>query len=88
MGISRRRFLAGGLASAAYGLRTVLVEAGSDPSAGALAPRYENAGEFAYPLNANRVMALCGTSNHGSGCVNRMQPSGFRLPAEFDLAVE
>ena len=82
------------LRTADAGLRTIVVEAGSqrgdrefadDP---ARAFRFSTSGPIEYPVNYARLIAVGGASGHWTGLVNRMRPSDFRLRSEFGLDVD
>jgi choline dehydrogenase-like flavoprotein len=82
------------LRTAEAGLRTIVVEAGSQRGEHAFADdparafRFSTSGAIEYPVNSARLIAVGGASGHWTGFVNRMRPSDFRLRSEFDLDVD
>ncbi|MCH2171609.1 GMC family oxidoreductase [Myxococcota bacterium] len=74
------------------GLRTLVLEAGGFPgrwlSGAPAAFAYTTKGGIDYPVNAARMIAVGGASNHWSGTVNRMRANDFRLRSEFGLDVD
>ena len=82
------------LQTAEAGLRTLVVEAGSERGQRAFgddparAFRFSTSGAIEYPVNYARLIAVGGASGHWTGLVNRMRPSDFRLHSEFGLDVD
>jgi choline dehydrogenase-like flavoprotein len=77
------------------GLTTLLVEAGphprrNDPSGSKIAASFTaaNSGPEKYAVNANRVIALGGTSNHWGGVVTRLWPDEFRMRSKYGRSVD
>lgn len=74
-----------GLRLVERGVRTVIIEAGSQPGA----PRdpsafaYTNSGAVEYPIAASRVIGLGGSSNHWSGLLTRLRPADFEVRSRF-----
>ncbi len=80
-----------GLRAVGYGLRTVIVEAGSSPQrlpdSNALESSFQgtSSGSVDYPLNTTRAIAVGGASRHWGGVATRLWPSDLRMRSEFGL---
>ncbi len=82
-----------GLRTAAGGLDTVILEAGTKgarPRRGAAGEffKYRTSGEIDYSVNATRAIVVGGTSTLWGGVTTRLWPSDFRLQTEHGLWVD
>ncbi len=76
-------------ATAALGLHTLVLEAGGwAASGGAKQLSVQNTGAVSYPVNAMRMVAVGGTSNHWTGVVTRLSPDDFAMSTLYGIDVD